>query len=252
MSLPSLIIRPQKHFVHTSPIGLVVIFLLLCTHSAWADNWPDGTPIDAWFADTTKVNVDQLGKKYIVTDYGVSTNPTIVQTAALQAVIDRCHKEGGGVVVIPAGTFMSGALFFKGDTHLSEGATLKGSDRIADYPVLETRFEGETCKYFSAFINADHADGFTITGSGTIDGNGYRYWQEFWIRRKWNPQCTNKDAQATTGVYQQFEKRDRAGRSSDEQPRVDQPYLQLRPCALSQLFHLCTHVRRKGSQQRCD
>lgn len=234
MSLPSLIIRPQKHFVHTSPIGLVVLFLLLCTHSAWADNWPDGTPIDAWFADTTKVNVDQLGKKYIVTDYGVSTNPTIVQTAALQAVIDRCHKEGGGVVVIPAGTFMSGALFFKGDTHLhlSEGATLKGSDRIADYPVLETRFEGETCKYFSAFINADHADGFTITGTGTIDGNGYRYWQEFWIRRKWNPQCTNKDAQRPRLVYI----------SNSRNVTVQDVHLMNSPVWTNHIYN-CDHVR---------
>ena len=66
---------------------------------------------------------------------------------------------------------------------------------------METRIEGETCKFFAALINADHVDGFTITGKGTIDGNGYNYWNEFWIRRKWNPQCTNKDAQRPRLVY---------------------------------------------------
>lgn len=68
-------------------------------------------------------------------------------------------------------------------------------------PVVETRIEGETCKYFSAFINADKCDGFTIAGPGTIDGNGYHYWEEFWIRRTWNRECTNKDAQRPRLVY---------------------------------------------------
>lgn len=121
----------------------------------------------------------------------------------MQAIIDKAAKEQGGVIVIPRGTFLSGALFFKQGTHLlvEEGGKLKGSDRIADFPILETRIEGQTCKYFSAFINADGVDGFTIAGKGAIDGNGYHYWNEFWIRRKWNPQCTNKDAQRPRLVY---------------------------------------------------
>ena len=165
--------------------------------------WPDGTAIDAWFKNTQKVEVGSLGKKYVITDYGVENDSSKIQTKEIQAVIDRCAQEGGGVVVIPAGTFSSGALFFKPRTHLhlQEGAVLKGSERIIDFPVLTTRFEGETCKYFSAFINADGVDGFTISGKGTIDGNGLTYWQEFWIRRKWNPQCTNKDAQRPRLVY---------------------------------------------------
>ena len=131
---------------------ILLFLLLLWCGSASADTWPDGTPIDAWFSDTTKVDVRSLGRQYVITDYGVSGNPTLVQTKAIQAVIDRCQREGGGVVVIPAGTFLSGALFFKPGTHLHlcEGATLKGSDRIADFPVLTTRFEGETCKYFAS------------------------------------------------------------------------------------------------------
>ena len=166
--------------------------------------WPDGTAMDAWFSDTTRVDVATLGRLYVVTDYGVNgDDSTTVQTSALQAVVDRAAQNGGGVVVIPRGTFLTGALFFKEGTHLHlrEGARLKGSDRIADYPIAETRIEGETCPYFTALINADHADGFTITGNGTIDGNGLHYWQEFWIRRKWNPQCTNKDAQRPRLVY---------------------------------------------------
>lgn len=165
--------------------------------------WPDGTPISEWFSDTSKVDVETLGRKYVITDYGVKSDSTIVQTSAIQAVIDKAAEQGGGVVVIPKGTYMSGSLFFRQGTHLyvDEGGKLKGSERIADFEIRETRIEGQTCKYFTALVNADGIDGFVIAGKGTIDGNGYHYWNEFWIRRKWNPQCTNKDAQRPRLTY---------------------------------------------------
>ena len=168
---------------------------------AAVDVWPDGTVMDAWFKDTTKVDVAKLGRQYVITDFGVKQDSTVVQTAAIQAVIDRAAQNGGGVVVIPEGTYLTGALFFKQGTHLHVIGRLKGSDRIIDFPYMTTRIEGETCTYFCALVNADGLDGFTISGKGTIDGNGLNYWQEFWIRRKWNPQCTNKDAQRPRLTY---------------------------------------------------
>ena len=167
------------------------------------ETWPNGEVMDAWFTDKTKVNVDDLGKKYVLTSHGVRQGTTDVQTREIQAVIDRCADEGGGVVVVPKGTFYTGSLFFRQGTHLhlEEGAVLKGSERVHDFEIRETRIEGQTCKYFVALVNADSVDGFTITGQGTIDGNGQHYWEEFWIRRKWNPQCTNKDAQRPRLTY---------------------------------------------------
>ena len=165
--------------------------------------WPDGTEMNSWFADTLSVDMSQLGRRYVVTDYGVSTDSTLVQTRALQAVIDRCAHEGGGVVVIPQGTFLSGSLYFRQGTHLliERNGRLKGSDRIADFDIRTTRIEGETCTYYTALVNADGLDGFVIGGPGTIDGNGHHYWRQFWMRRQWNPQCTNKDEQRPRLVY---------------------------------------------------
>ena len=165
------------------------------------ERWPDGTVMDAWFKDTTKVDMNALGRQYVITDYGVKNDSTLVQTTAIQAIIDRAAQEGGGVVVIPQGTFLTGALFFKQGTHLYVQGRLKGSDRIVDYPVVTTRIEGQTCKYFPALVNADGVDGLTIGGHGTIDGNGLNYWREFWLRRSWNPKCTNKDAQRPRLTY---------------------------------------------------
>lgn len=167
-----------------------------------ADSFPDGTLIDPWFSDVKPVHHNTLGPRYLVTDYGVRPDSTIVQTAALQAVIDRAAQTGG-VVVIPQGIFLSGSLFFKPGTHLhlQKGAVLKGSDDISDFAIVDTRIEGQSLKYFAALVNADSADGFTISGSGTIDGNGERYWRSFWLRRQVNPDCTNMDELRPRLVY---------------------------------------------------
>lgn len=166
------------------------------------DLWPDGTEISPWFKDTTRVDIRRLGKTYRVTDYGV-VNDGRIHTQEMQNLIDRAAQDGGGVILVPEGTYLTGAIFFKQGVHLHllKGATLQGSNDPSDYPIVQTRIEGETCQYYSALINADHLDGFTISGEGTIDGNGYTFWKHFWERRSWNPKCTNKDEQRPRLVY---------------------------------------------------
>ena len=192
----------------TTFMTLACVLLSVCAAFAkpkkpLPDTWPNGEVIDAWFSDTTKVDVKSLGKQYVLTDYGVRQGTEEIQTKAIQAVIDKAAENGGGVIVVPKGTFFTGNLFFKQGIHLylDEGAVLKGSERIRDFEIRETRIEGQTCKYFTALINADNVDGFTIAGHGTIDGNGTAYWEEFWIRRQWNRECTNKDAQRPRLTY---------------------------------------------------
>ena len=159
--------------------------------------FPDGTVVPEWFKDATVPALETLGKQYNIADYGAISDPLHVQTELIQSVIDKAAEEGGGVVVIPEGIYKSGSLFFKQGTHLylSRGAVLLGSEFIYDFPVITTRIEGELCKYFGALINVDGLDGFTLSGPGTVDGNGSPYWKAFRIRRQWNPKCTNKDEQ---------------------------------------------------------
>lgn len=166
------------------------------------DFFPDGTPIPEWFYDTTIPELKDMGTQYILTQYNILDDGKI-HTQEIQALIDTAHENGGGVIVVPAGTYMTGSLFFKQGVNLyvAEGGVLKGSDDISDYVVRMTRIEGETCPYFTALINADGIDGFTMFGPGTIDGNGLRSWKAFWLRRKWNNKCTNKDEQRPRLVY---------------------------------------------------
>lgn len=184
-------------------LTLTLLFVAVASSLAAQEYFPDGNPIDKWFYEAPELRPDDAGERYVVTDYGLKRDSTLIQTEALQSLIDRIAERGGGVMVIPEGVFSSGALFFRPGVHLhlEEGAVLKGSDDIADFPVLPTRIEGESVDYFAALVNADGVDGFTITGDGTLDGNGLRFWRAFWLRRAWNPQCTNKDEQRPRLLY---------------------------------------------------
>lgn len=145
---------------------------------------------------------------YLVTDFGVVSNDsTLKQTEALQAVIDRAEAAGGGIVTLPEGTYLSGALFFKPGTrlHLAKGAVLKGSDDINDYPLVPSRMEGRSIYYYAALVNAYFVDGFQITGEGTVNGAAYNFWVAFWNRRdeakKEGRSCTNLEVHRPRLVY---------------------------------------------------
>lgn len=165
--------------------------------------FPDGIPIPEWFREHRVVSVKELGKQYCITNYGVQNDSTILQTERIQAVIDKAAQEGGGVICIPKGTFLSGSLFFRPRTHLylEKGATLKGSDDISHFDVIDTRLEGQNLTYFAALVNVIGVDGFTLSGEGKINGNGLRFWKSFWLRRQVNPQCTNLEELRPRLVY---------------------------------------------------
>jgi polygalacturonase len=103
----------------------------------------------------------------------------------LQERIDALAANGGGTLVLTAGVYRTGAIFFKPGVslYLEKGATILGVDEAEGYPKCETRIEGETCLYYPALVNADRCDGFRISGEGVIDGHGANTWEEFWTGR---------------------------------------------------------------------
>ncbi|WP_324726067.1 glycoside hydrolase family 28 protein [Actomonas aquatica] len=138
-----------------------------------------------------------LAADFVITDHGAIADGTTLNTSAIQATIDAAHDAGGGRVVIPAGTFRSGAIFLKQDVelHVAAGAILLGSDDLADYPKRTTRIEGHFPEWRVALVNASQIDGLKLSGEGEINGNGRVFWEAFWARRKENPQCTNLEVE---------------------------------------------------------
>ncbi len=144
-----------------------------------------------------------FSNEYIITKYGAKESDEFLNTHQIQALIDKVSEDGGGTIVVPKGEFFTGALFFKPGTHLKleEGATLKGSDDISNYPLIPSRMEGQSIYYYAALINAYNVDNFTIEGPGTIDGNGLKFWESFWERRKENPKCTNLEVKRPRLIF---------------------------------------------------
>jgi len=113
-----------------------------------------------------------------VADFGAIGDGKTLNTKSIQTAIDHC-AETGGTLVIPKGDFLSGALFLKPGVNLqlAEGAVLKASTDIADFPTQpNVRFEGHFQEHATSLLNVDHCDHFRLTGPGMLDGQGLAYW----------------------------------------------------------------------------
>ncbi|MGA9293730.1 MAG: glycosyl hydrolase family 28 protein, partial [Ignavibacteriaceae bacterium] len=112
------------------------------------------------------INTDPLtGKTYNIKDFGAIDDGVTINTIAIQNTINKCRDAGGGTVLIPAGTFISGTiqLFSNINLHLESGAVLKGSKNVSDYYLNKTRV---------GLIYTENSSNVFITGYGNIDGNG--------------------------------------------------------------------------------
>ncbi|WP_421918740.1 glycoside hydrolase family 28 protein [Marinifilum sp.] len=114
-----------------------------------------------------------------ITNYGALADGQSINTKAIQDAIDAAYRNGGGKVVIPAGTFVSGTLILKDkvNLHVSLGATLLGSPNLEDY--IEMSWGHNCDRQPWHLIYADSVANIAITGEGIIDGNGKCFWEEY-------------------------------------------------------------------------
>jgi polygalacturonase len=108
--------------------------------------------------------------------FGARADGKTKDTKAIQAAIDDCAAKGGGTVTLTKGTYVSAPLILKSNVTLdvAAGATLLGSPDHADYPQV-TVFQAPGRQ---ALITAANAHDIAITGKGTIDGNGAKWWRD--------------------------------------------------------------------------
>lgn len=159
-------------------ISLVLVALFL-TLAGFAEGWNDNVykQIESRIvAPTFKNNV------YNITKYGASEKATAAKNqAAINKAIADCSKKGGGRVVVPAGTYMTGAITLQSNVNLvlEKGATIKFAFDPKLYPLVYTRYEGLDLYNYSPCIYSNGAKNIGITGEGTIDGNGSKetFWQ---------------------------------------------------------------------------
>lgn len=114
---------------------------------------------------------------------GAVPNGKVLNTELINSTIDRLSGQGGGTLFFPAGTYLTGSIWLKSNItlDLEAGATLLFSDNFDDYlPFVEVRHEGVMMKSFRPLIYAVDAENITIKGEGTLDGQGKKWWMEFY------------------------------------------------------------------------
>jgi polygalacturonase len=137
--------------------------------AAQADPWARAADI----ARTVKAPVFP-DRDFPVTDFGARGDGITLNTDAIARAIAACNAAGGGRVVVPSGTFLTGAVHLKSNVnlHLAEGATLLFSTDPAHYPIVFTRWEGIELMNYSPLVYARKQTNIAITGKGTLDGQG--------------------------------------------------------------------------------
>lgn len=113
---------------------------------------------------------------------GANPSGLKLNTELINSTINKLNTDGGGTLYFPAGQYLTGAIKLKSNItiELEAGATLLFSDNFDDYlPFVEMRHEGILMKSFSPLIYATDAENITIKGEGKIDGQGKKWWDEF-------------------------------------------------------------------------
>ena len=128
-------------------------------------------------------------KTFYANDFGAKGDGVALNTEAIQRAIDKAAAVKGTATLKP-GTYLTGSLFLRSDMTLDvpEGVTLVGSERLEDYQMLPTRIAGIEMMWPAALVNVRDQKSVTITGKGTIDGDGPVWWKSYWdLRAEYEP-----------------------------------------------------------------
>ncbi|WP_300603557.1 glycosyl hydrolase family 28 protein [Niabella sp.] len=101
-----------------------------------------------------------------VLDYKADATGKQLSTGAIQKAIAAASRSGK-TLIFPPGIYRSGRLTIPSNTHIrmEAGALLKAADDLADLQLpAQQKPRG--------FIHIENAENVSITGAGTIDGNG--------------------------------------------------------------------------------
>lgn len=112
-------------------------------------------------------------RDFLITSYGAVGDGKTKNTAAFKQAIEACSSAGGGRVVVPPGTFLTGAIYLESNVnlHMVDSAKILFSRDPKDYPIVFTRWEGMELMNYSSFIYAYGEENIAITGNGILDGN---------------------------------------------------------------------------------
>jgi polygalacturonase len=123
-----------------------------------------------------------------ITDYGAVGDSATLNSAFIQKAIDACAKKGGGIVVFPAGKFVTGTIVLRSNIeyHFDNGAMLIGSTSIEHYNkpegesnvmlISNTQQVPPVQQALRVLLDGSGIENVSFTGHGIIEGNGKYFW----------------------------------------------------------------------------
>src|SRR5882757_2083945 len=109
-----------------------------------------------------------------IVQYGAKPDGLTLNTKSINDAIAACSKKGGGVVLIPAGLWLTGPVVMQSNVnlHLNYAAILQFSADFDQYPLVEGNWEGKKQARNQSPLSGDNLMNIAVTGKGIIDGNG--------------------------------------------------------------------------------
>jgi len=179
-------------------------------------------------------------KDFLITKYGAKTTNSAAQNQkAINKAIAACSKKGGGRVIVPSGTFVTGAITLLSHVNLvvEKDAVLKFAFEPDLYPIVPTRWEGIDCRNLSPCVYAYKQTDIAVTGEGTIDGSGAN---DTWWPWNGNPRFGFKEGM----ISQRGGSRARLLKNAEDGVPMDQRIFTkedgLRPQLIN--FYLCENI----------
>lgn len=178
-------IRKKMNRARTLLILTFILCLMFTVHAAQTNVQQEADKLPDWIKNVGARNEPKNKKVFWANSFGAVADNATNSTAAIQKAIDTAAKNGGTVAFEP-GSYLTGAIFLKSNVHLriDPTVTLIGSQDEKDYPRLPTRVAGIEMTWPAGLINVNDAKNVKISGGGTIDGNGKKWWDKYWALRK--------------------------------------------------------------------
>ncbi|WP_245584844.1 glycoside hydrolase family 28 protein [Pedobacter glucosidilyticus] len=109
-----------------------------------------------------------------IVKYGAKPDGVTLNTSSINQAIEACSKNGGGIVLLNEGVWLTGPLYLKSNVnlHLRSGALLLFTTDKSQYKLIEGSWEGKPAVVNEAPISGYNLENIAITGAGIIDGNG--------------------------------------------------------------------------------